>query len=55
MACASAPASRLLLCFSPVLVYFGDEMLNGTMSEINLFLTKLLLVMVFYYGNRNPK
>jgi hypothetical protein len=33
---------------------FDDELLYGTVSEINSFLFKLLLVMVFHYSNTDP-
>ena len=54
MASTSAPDARILPCVVSVLTAFGDELLYGTVSKINPFFSKLLLVMVLYYSNSHP-
>lgn len=44
---ASAPVHRFLPCLSFCFTAFDDELLHGTVTEINPFLPKLSLVMVF--------
>ena len=51
---ASPPTSRFLPCLSHVLTELGDEVLHGTVSELNPFLSNLLLVMVFHHSKSNP-
>lgn len=38
----------------PALTAFNDELLSGTVSKINPFLRKLLLVMAFHQRGKNP-
>ena len=53
MASVSASASQVP-DWVPVLVSFHDEQWHGMVSQINVLLPKLLLVIVFHWSHRNP-
>ena len=55
MSSASAPASRFLPCLSYCPDFFDDEQCCEGISQINPFLSSLLLVMVFHHSNNNSK
>ena len=48
------PPGSFLLEFLPSLLLMMDCLFYGTVSEINPFLPKLLLVMVFHHSNVSP-
>lgn len=55
MAFALVFASMKFLLGLHVMTSFNDELWYGSVRQINAFLAKLLLVIIFYYSNRNSR
>lgn len=50
-----ASASRVVPCSGPALIALSNELLEGTVGEIQPFFPKSLLVMVLHPSNGNSK